>query len=64
MEKKNLKNALKVIFRGTILGVFFFYFFSSPGGGARGGFDKCQTFFFEGFPNTDIFSVVFGCSIT
>ena len=36
MEKKNLKNALKVIFRGTILGVFFFYFFSSPGGGVGG----------------------------
>ena len=45
MEKKNVKNALKVIFRGTILGVFFFIF-SRHRGGVRGGFDKCQTFFF------------------
>ena len=51
MEKKNLKNALKVIFRGTILGVFFFYFFSSPGGvGSGGGLTNVKLFFFEGFP--------------
>ena len=42
MEKKNLKNALKVIFRGTILGVFFFFLHL---GGVREGFDKCQFFF-------------------
>ena len=46
MEKKNLKNALKVIFRGTILGVFFFYFFSSPGGGLGGGLTNVKLFFF------------------
>ena len=43
--EKNLKNALKVIFRGTILGVFFFIFSLHRGGG-QGGVDKCQTFFF------------------
>ena len=49
MEKKNLKNALKVIFRGTILGVFFFIFLVT-GGGSGGGLTNVKLFFFEGFP--------------
>ena len=43
MEKKNDS---KVIFRGTILGVFFFIFSRHRGRGGQGGFKKCQTFFF------------------
>ena len=49
--EKNLKNALKVIFRGTILGVFFFIFSRHRGGGGRGGgLTNVKFFFFEGFP--------------
>ena len=36
--------------------------FVTGGGGEQGGFDKCQTLFFEGFPNLLLLSAPTRCS--